>query len=82
MQDGPSRAGSQVLQRSLGNPSVAGSLMCSETSAAGLASLVTNRDWPPSGPRAKMRKFGKDHPRLHKLLVHKLDELHRFHAPK
>jgi hypothetical protein len=27
-----------------------------------------------------LHKFGKDHPRLHKLLLQKLDELHRFHA--
>jgi hypothetical protein len=30
--------------------------------------------------RAKLRKFGKDYERLYKLLVRKLDELHRFHA--
>ena len=47
---------------------------------AGLASLVTKREWPPSDLRAKLRKFEKDHPRLHKLLVRKLDELHRFHG--
>jgi len=47
---------------------------------AGLASLVTERARSPSDLRAKLRKFGKDHPRLYKLLVRKLDELHSFHA--
>lgn len=47
---------------------------------AGLASLVTKREWPPSGLRAKLRKFGKDHPHVHKLLLRKLEELHRFHG--
>jgi len=47
---------------------------------AGLASLVTKRAWSPSDLRAKLRKFEKDHERLYKLLVRKLDELHRFHA--
>jgi hypothetical protein len=47
---------------------------------AGLASLVTERAWSPSDLRAKLRKFEKDHPRLYKLLVCKLDELHSFHA--
>jgi hypothetical protein len=47
---------------------------------AGLASLVTERAWSPSDLRAKLRKFEKDHPRLYKLLVRKLDELHSFHA--
>ena len=49
---------------------------------ADLASLVTKREWPPSDLRAKLRKFERNHPRLHRLLVRKLDELHRFHAPK
>ena len=47
---------------------------------AGLASLVTKKAWSPSDLRDKLRKFERDYPRLHKLLVHKLDELHRFHA--
>jgi hypothetical protein len=47
---------------------------------AGLASLVTKKRWRPSDLREKLRKFEKDHERLHKLLVRKLDELHRFHA--
>ncbi len=47
---------------------------------AGLASLVTERKLSPSDLRAKLRKFRKDHERLYKLLVRKLDELHRFHA--
>jgi hypothetical protein len=47
---------------------------------AGLASLVTKRKFSPSDLRGKLREFGKDHPRLHRLLVRKLDELHRFHA--
>jgi hypothetical protein len=47
---------------------------------AGLASLVTERAWPPSDLRAKLRTFEKDHKRLYKLLVCKLDELHSFHA--
>ena len=47
---------------------------------AGLASLVTKKKWSPSDLRGKLRKFGKDHPRLHRLLLQKLDELHRFHA--
>jgi hypothetical protein len=51
-----------------------------DTALAGLASLVTKRAWSPSDLRAKLRKFEADHPRLHKLLVRKLDELHRFHA--
>jgi hypothetical protein len=49
---------------------------------AGLARMLTKRKLSPSGLRAKLRKFGKDHPRLHRLLVQKLDELHRFHAEK
>ena len=51
-----------------------------DTALAGLASLVTKRAWSPSDLREKLRKFEKDHPRLYKLLVRKLDELHRFHA--
>ncbi|MGA2607428.1 MAG: hypothetical protein ABSH01_08220 [Terriglobia bacterium] len=47
---------------------------------AGLASLVTEKKWSPSDLRGKLRRFEKDYPRLHKLLLHKLDELHRFHA--
>jgi hypothetical protein len=47
---------------------------------AGLASMVSGRKWSPSDLREKLRKFEKDHERLHKLLVRKLDELHRFHA--
>ena len=47
---------------------------------AGLASMVTKREWSPSDLLAKLRKFERDHPRLYKLLVRKLDELHRFHA--
>ena len=47
---------------------------------AGLASLVTERAWSPSDLRAKLRTFEKDHERLYKLLVCKLDELHSFHA--
>ena len=47
---------------------------------AGLASLVTERSWSPSDLRAKLRTFEKDHKRLYKLLVCKLDELHGFHA--
>lgn len=46
---------------------------------AGLASMVSGRRWSPSDLRAKLHKFENDHPRLHKMLVHKLDELHRFH---
>ena len=38
--------------------------------------------WRPSDLSGKLRKFGKDHPRLHRLLVRKLDELHRYHAQK
>jgi len=49
---------------------------------AGLASLVTKREWRPSDLREKLRKFENDHPRLYKLLVRKLDELHRFHAAR
>ena len=51
-----------------------------DSALAGLASLVTKREWPPSDLRGKLRKFERDHPRLHKLLLQKLDELHRFHA--
>ena len=47
---------------------------------AGLASLVTKKRWRPSDLRGKLRKFEQDYPRLHKLLLRKLDELHRFHA--
>ena len=51
-----------------------------DTALAGIACLVTKRTWSPSDLRAKLRKFEKDHPRLYKRLVRKLDELHRFHA--
>jgi hypothetical protein len=51
-----------------------------DNALAGLASLVTEREWSPSDLRVKLRKFEKDHPRLYKLLVRKLDELHSFHA--
>jgi hypothetical protein len=51
-----------------------------DTALAGLASMVSGRKWSPSDLREKLRKFEKDHERLYKLLVHKLDELHRFHA--
>jgi hypothetical protein len=51
-----------------------------DSALAGLASLVTKRAWSPSDLRGKLRKFGKDHPRLHRLLLQRLDELHRFHA--
>jgi hypothetical protein len=47
---------------------------------ATLGSLVTKKKWSPSDLRGKLRKFEHDHPRLHKLLLRKLDELHRFHA--
>jgi hypothetical protein len=47
---------------------------------AGLASVVSRRTWSPSDLLAKLHKFEKDHPRLYKLLVSKLGELHRFHA--
>jgi hypothetical protein len=47
-----------------------------------LASLVTKRARSPSDLREKLRKFGKDHEGLYKLLVCKLDELHRFHAAR
>ena len=49
---------------------------------AGLASLVTKKKWSPSDLRGKLRKFERDYPRLHKLLLRKLDELHRFHATR
>jgi hypothetical protein len=49
---------------------------------AGLASMVAKRELSPSDLRAKLRKFEKDHPRLYKLLVSKLGELHRFHATR
>jgi hypothetical protein len=49
---------------------------------AGLASLVTKKKWRPSDLSGKLRKFGKDHPRLYRLLLRKLDELHRFHRQK
>lgn len=51
-----------------------------DNALAGLASMVSGRKWAPSGLREKLRKFEKDHERLYKLLVRKLDELHRFHA--
>jgi hypothetical protein len=51
-----------------------------DNALARLASLFTKRELSPSDLRAKLRKFEKDHKRLHKLLVHKLDELHSFHA--
>ena len=41
---------------------------------------MPGKRWRPSDLREKLRKFKNDHPRLYKLLVHKLDELHRFHA--
>lgn len=47
---------------------------------AGLASVVSGRTWSPSDLRAKLHKFERDHLRLYRLLVHKLGELHRFHA--
>jgi hypothetical protein len=47
---------------------------------ARLAGMLTKRKLSPSDLRAKLRKFEQDYPRLHKLLVRKLDELHRFHA--
>jgi len=47
---------------------------------AGLASLVSKKKWRPSDLREKLRKFEMDHPRLHKMLLHKLGELHRHHA--
>ena len=49
---------------------------------AGLASLFTKRELSPSDLRDKLRKFEKDPPRLHKMLVHKLGELHRHHATR
>ena len=49
---------------------------------AGLASLVTKKRWRPSDLREKLRKFEMDYPRLYKLLVRKLDELHHFHATR
>jgi hypothetical protein len=51
-----------------------------DTALVGLASMVSGRTWSPSDLREKLRKFEKDHELLYKLLVHKLDELHRFHA--
>jgi hypothetical protein len=46
---------------------------------AGLASFVTKKAWSPSDLRGKLRKFERDYPRLYKMLLRKLDELHRFH---
>ena len=51
-----------------------------DTALAGLASMVSGRTWSPSDLREKLRTFEKDHKRLYKLLVCKLDELHSFHA--
>ena len=51
-----------------------------DTALADLASMVSGRTWSPSDLREKLRKFEKDHERLYKLLVRKLDELHSFHA--
>lgn len=53
-----------------------------DTALAKLASLFTKRELSPSDLRAKLRKFKNDHPRLYKLLVHKLGELHHFHATR
>ena len=53
-----------------------------DNALAKLASLFIKRELSPSDLRAKLRKFGKDHPRLYKLLVSKLDELHHFHATR
>jgi hypothetical protein len=53
-----------------------------DAALAKLASLFTKKELSPSDLRAKLSKFEKDHPRLYKLLVHKLDELHRFHASR
>jgi hypothetical protein len=49
---------------------------------AGLARRVTKKGWRSSDLRDKLRKFGRDHPRLYKMLFQKLADLHRFHAPK
>lgn len=51
-----------------------------DAALAKLASMVSGRTWRPSDLREKLRKFEQDYPRLYKLLVRKLGELHRFHA--
>ena len=53
-----------------------------DAALSGLASLVTKKKWRPSNLRGKLRKFESDHPRLYKLLLRKLDELHRYNAQK
>jgi hypothetical protein len=53
-----------------------------DNALGGLATRVTDKHWSPSNLRDKLDKFKKHYPRLHKLLVKKLDELHRFHAAR
>jgi hypothetical protein len=47
---------------------------------ADLASLVTKKRWRPSDLCEKLRKFEQAYPRLHKVLMCKLGELHGYHA--
>ncbi len=53
-----------------------------DNALARLASMASGKRWSPSDLRQKLSKFEKDHERLYKLLVRKLDELHRFHAAR
>ena len=53
-----------------------------DNALARLASTVSHKAWSPSDLREKLRKFEKDHERLYKLLMRKLDDLHRYHAAR
>ena len=52
----------------------------SDDPLSGLATRVTGKEWSSSDLKEKLHKFEKDHERLHKMLMHRLDALHRFHS--
>lgn len=45
-----------------------------------LVDSVADKGWESPDLREKLRIFEKEYPRLYRLLVKKLDELHRFHS--
>lgn len=53
-----------------------------DNALAGLASSVSGKEWSLSDLREKLHKFEQDHQSLYKRLMHKLAELHRFHAAR
>jgi len=53
-----------------------------DNALAALASAVTDKHWGTKNLREKVRSFEKDYRGLYKLLMRKLDDLHRYHSAR